>query len=127
MVNINMWLMRMFSINATVVPYILPLKTKCRVHNTLQGTNISPKNWHFESMIFLFPVWWDMLRFPGGICRRPMGDSVMGVFSQVRGSAPFKMRLFASQPLGVRDLDFGFWDGFLGFFGWFFWKTKKNG
>ena len=27
---------------------------------TLQGTNISPQKWHFESMIFLFPRW-DML------------------------------------------------------------------
>ena len=27
---------------------------------TLQGTNTSPKKWHFESMIFLF-LRWDML------------------------------------------------------------------
>ena len=32
--------------------------------STLQGTNRSPKNGHFESMIFLFPRW-DMDSFPG--------------------------------------------------------------
>ena len=29
-----------------------------QLRDTLQGTNISPQNWHFESMmIFLFPRW----------------------------------------------------------------------
>ena len=34
-------------------------KKRCR-EITLQGTNISPKKWHFEDD-FPFPVWWDML------------------------------------------------------------------
>ena len=37
--------------------------SNCRMF-TLQETNISPKKWHFESMIFLFPF--------GGICDHPL-------------------------------------------------------
>jgi len=44
----------------------------------------------------------------------PMGDPSWVIYEQVRGSAPFKMRLFASQPLGVRDF-LGFWMVFWSF------------